>query len=183
MGQISVETVKSPDVKKILVVYKRKKLGKQPPVMTEPPSSTRVSTRSSSKGCPDNIKGAHRKSTKQTDTHRGNTDMGCKNAEEPALIASSLTKVTSGLMRDENLTTTREDGSSAMICKPTARKSETETIAASSSVERMKAKDGQACESDCGFTTTAPWMEVLDPEQAEQELKEELRDVDNPWVV
>ena len=31
--------------------------------------------------------------------------------------------------------------------------------------------------------TTTPWMEVFDPEQAEQELEDGLRDVDNPWVV
>ena len=116
------ETVKSPDAKKIFVVYKRMKRGKQPPVITEPSSSTGVSTRSSSKGCPATIKGAHRKSTKLMDTHRGNTDMGCQNDEEPAVIALSLTKVTSGLMRDGNFTATREDGSSATIRKPAAEK-------------------------------------------------------------
>ena len=41
----------------------------------------------------------------------------------------------------------------------------------------MDAKDGQGCESNDGIITT-PWMEVFDPEQAEQELEEELRDVD-----
>ena len=109
-----------PDAEKILVAYKRKKRGKQPPVMTEPSSSTRVSTQSRSKGCPDEIKGVHRKSTKQTDTHRGNTDMGCQNDEEPAVIASSPAKVNVALMRDENLNAIGEDGSSATIRKPVA---------------------------------------------------------------
>ena len=77
--------------------------------------------------------------------------MGCQNDEEPAVIASSPTKVTSGLMQDENLTATREDGSSATIHKPAAVISDTETIAASSSVERMEAKYGKGCESDDGI--------------------------------
>ena len=43
----------------------------------------------------------------------------------------------------------------------------------------MEAKHGQGCESDDGIITTTPWMEVFDPEQAEEELEEALRDVDN----
>ena len=86
-------------------------------------------------------------------------------------------------MRNGNRTATREDGSSATIRKLAAGKSDTETIAASSAVERMEAKHGRGCESDDGVITTTPWMKVFDPEQAEQELEEELRDVDNPWVV
>ena len=109
--------------------------------------------------------------------------MGCQNDEQPAVIASSLAKVTSRLMQDGNLTATRDDGSSATIRKPAAGQSDTETIAALSSVERMEAKHGRGCESNDGIITTTSWMEVFDPEQAEQELKAALRDVDNPWVV
>ena len=89
--------------------------------------------------------------------------MGCQIDEEPAL--------TSRLMRGENLTATGEDGSSGTIRKLAAGKSEMETIAASSSVERMEAKDGQGCESDDGIITMTPWMDVFDPEQADQELE------------
>ena len=137
--------------------------------------------RSSSKGCPDKIKEAHRKSTKPTDTHRENTDMEYQNDKEPAVIASSLTKVTTGLMRDGNLTAIREDWSSATIHRPAVGKSDTETIAAS--VERMEAKGGPEYDSDDGIISTTIWTEVFDLEQGVQELEEELRDVDNPWVV
>ena len=82
----------------ILIIYKWKKLGKRPPIITKTSSSMRVSMQSSNKGCPDKVKRACRKSANRTNTNRGNTVNGCTNDEEPSVIVSSLTKVASGLM-------------------------------------------------------------------------------------
>ena len=107
---------------KIFVIHKRKRLGKKPPVITPPSPSTRVSTKSSNKRGPANVKRAHRKSTILTHTYLGNTDIGCTNDEEATVIVSSLTKVTSRLMRDGNLTATGEEEIFTMIRKPVAGK-------------------------------------------------------------
>ena len=54
-GQKSLVNVKSLEAEKILVIHKRKKLGKESQVITEPSQSTRVSAQSSNKGCPDDV--------------------------------------------------------------------------------------------------------------------------------